>query len=46
MINLPVVANTSGSAGLKRTEITVSEPQEKLLIGSDLSQYDQGTKSG
>ena len=33
---LPVVAKTSGSAGLKRTEITVSDPQEKLFTGSDL----------
>lgn len=34
--SLPVVANTSGSAGFHRTEITDSEPQEKELIGSDL----------
>ena len=33
---LPVVAKTSGSEGLKRTEITVSDPQEKLFTGSDL----------
>lgn len=35
--NLPVEARMSGSEGLKRTETTVSAPQEKVLTGSDLS---------
>lgn len=29
------LAKMSGSAGLKRTAVSVSAPQEKLLIGSD-----------
>lgn len=33
---LPVLAKMSGSAGLKRTESTDSDPQENLEMGSDL----------